>query len=384
MNFLTNKKLTFLNYFCIRGLPPFALPSIALMLGIWFAARQSMLSPLLFSSLCLLVALGSKLKQKHRLLVVLALTATFFIGMLSFLYQRHNNSIITQKMQGDGLSIYACVNDINKYPDRAFQYSISLKTINVKQNKKLTNLSGNILLNTRVKPNIMVGDDIIIRNTKLANTKNNSFKEYLTKEGYAGTLFMPNPYIPVIYRPDNSIRRAIWNLKNRVLKSLKAKLSMPLYSIFSSIFLGNKASLLFYGDEIKKPFLMWGISHYLARSGLHLVIFLAIWSLILSFIPISFRKKEVSLIAICTIYFLLSWPSISFIRAFSVFIIYKICALFLLQKNLFHALTLVTFIVLIHNPITLFFLDFQLSFALSGALAWLVHFSIKKNAKLVA
>ena len=46
----------------------------------------------------------------------------------------------------------------------------------------------------------------------------------------------------------------------------------------------SKKTLSSYKDSFKQ----WGIMHYLARSGLHLVLFLSLFSIILNYLPLSF------------------------------------------------------------------------------------------------
>ncbi len=66
-------------------------------------------------------------------------------------------------------------------------------------------------------------------------------------------------------------------------------------------------------------------------------------------------------------------------RALYTFILYKICILHKRPSHLVYLLSLVCFFVLLDNPMQLFFLDFQLSFTLTFALAWFNQISSRKN-----
>jgi hypothetical protein len=46
------------------------------------------------------------------------------------------------------------------------------------------------------------------------------------------------------------------------------------FALFSSLFLGNRTAIKQDLEEQKPLFKVWGISHFLARSGLHLLIFI--------------------------------------------------------------------------------------------------------------
>src|SRR3990167_3930800 len=129
-------------------------------------------------------------------------------------------------------------------------------------------------------------------------------------------------------------------------------------------------------------FQQWGLSHVLARSGLHLVIFVFIWRWLLNFLPLSFYRKNLLLLFISLVYALCSWPSVSFIRAWYALIFYFFCALFLRRpSHTLHIISLVYCIILFLNPLQLFFLDFQLSFLLTYALTWMGELSLLAKRK---
>jgi competence protein ComEC len=153
------------------------------------------------------------------------------------------------------------------------------------------------------------------------------------------------------------------------LDTLKKAMNETTFTLFASIFLGYKQLSKQITDITKNHFMTWGVTHYLARSGLHMIIFIFIWQFILAFLPLPWFFKELILILVGLTYGLLSWSSISFIRAFLTFLLYKWCNLLSKQINVLHLLATVCLIVLLANPIQLFFLDFQLSFGLTFALA---------------
>ncbi len=217
---------------------------------------------------------------------------------------------------------------------------------------------------------VLPGDTIAITGITLKKPNNGDFDFYLIKESIATSVCMPKLPCILLSRPHFCITRALWDLKTNLLYRIKDKLSRTTFALFSSIFLGNRQIVKKEMNTIKDYYKTWGISHHLARGGLHLVIFIAIWGLLLNLTPIPFILKQLLLILICTIYLLLSWTSISFMRAFFTFFVYKLCTLSKVSPNTLHALTIVTFCLLFLNPVQLFFLDFQLSFGITGALAW--------------
>jgi ComEC/Rec2-related protein len=225
-----------------------------------------------------------------------------------------------------------------------------------------------------------VGDTIRLNNLLIKQPSSPAFKNYLIKESIVATIFCQKPDYTLIDRPKFSMQRNIFLQRQRIFNALQSKMPTQVFSFFSSLFLGNKIINKKYVDQISNQFKFWGIAHFMARSGLHLVIFILIWTNILKLIPLPFLFKQALLLLLSFIYFILSWPTISFIRAFYTFLCYKFCVFLHARSHTLHILTVVTLIVLMANPMQLFFLDFQLSFSLTFALAWFnTIYQIKKS-----
>lgn len=227
--------------------------------------------------------------------------------------------------------------------------------------------------------NVHVADYIEIQDFCLKKNKNESYDQYLIKESIATTVFLTSLDYKLIHRPSFSLFRSLFYFKQSILARCKKKLSRPSFAFFASVFLGNKSYEKKYMETPKDNCKTWGISHYLARSGLHMVIFICIWFFLLNLLPISFTLKQIILIIIGLVYHYLSWPSISFLRALISFLLFKSCTLLQVSSHLLHLLSLVTIGVLFNNPMQLFFLDFQLSFGLTFALAWFNNVATQKS-----
>jgi ComEC/Rec2-related protein len=225
---------------------------------------------------------------------------------------------------------------------------------------------------------LQVCSTIVIHKIVIKKVENPSFALYLSKEKVAGTIFIEKLDFKTLSVPP-SWHRYLANWKNNIYLTLQNKMSTKTFALFSSIFLGNRANVKKEMDYAKEPFKIWGTSHYLARSGLHLVIFVLVWQFLLSLIPIVFWIKQIILISLISTYSLFSWSSVSFERALLMFLIYKFCIISGKPSHYVHLIILVTGIVLILNPLQLFFLDFQLSFGLTFALAWFNHMQTHKK-----
>lgn len=98
---------------------------------------------------------------------------------------------------------------------------------------------------------------------------------------------------------------------------------------------------------------------------------IAILQKIVSILPIPFMARTLLGGILVSAYALLTWSSISFIRAILAFFIFILSTLLWAPSHGLYRLTLVCFLILICNPFQLFFLDFQLSFLITFTLVWL-------------
>ncbi len=242
---------------------------------------------------------------------------------------------------------------------------------------------GSIAFYIRAVPEFLVGDLIEIKNITFKETANQSFAHYLAKEKIAATVFVDTLEYTLLERPRFNLNRMIFYFRQRIFDELRNKINRETFQLFSSIFLGNRTAVKKQMDATKEPFKIWGTSHYLARSGLHLVIFVIVWHFILSLFPIPFFIKQLFLIFLILLYAILSWSSISFERALLMFLVYKLCLLYGRPLHYVHLVILATLLVLLINPLQLFFLDFQLSFGLTFALAWFNHIETHKKRALL-
>ena len=370
-------KLKLTNRDCI--FPPLMLnipPTLLFALCVCFGVlSKSLCDPLVFTVIAaIFMLLCVYIFLKNKGFFITAFTSfVLFCSAATSIWMQNKKIEIFQKLHNDKkVIIFGQVNNIDKNPHKFFKYISRLQLKTIRSGKNLYNTNEQVLLYSTKKPPAEVSDSVIFYSAKITTPKNNSFKKYLIKEGLSGVIFSGRPALKTIERP-SSISKILWQLKNHTYSKLKKKLSHNTFALLSSIFLGNKYVDPSFFRNIKSSFLLWGTSHHHARSGLHLIIFLVIWHFIFSILPISHKQREVLLFCFCLLYFNLSWTSTSFMRAFFVFAIYKVCSFFNLPTNILHILSLITIITILLNPALLFFLDFQLSFALSLALAWLNH-----------
>jgi ComEC/Rec2-related protein len=314
----------------------------ALAVGIFLQHTQSKKIIIIAIAILLLLTL-TRLKRFSKYTLCF-----FIIGVISLTLQKQlYHETITQIYN---TTLIATVLDKKFLYNSFYKQAYTLETEDCKK----------IMLYTKNK-SIPLGAWIKIKNPNIHNPKpNSSFYLYNMKEGVSGTIFLkPLSRITILPRPRE------WRAATRAkfLKQLQKKIPPKTFSLFSSLFLGNKS-----GNKPLKnnKFKYWGIMHHLARSGLHIALFIMILAALLSMIPLPIK---IPICAICCIiYTILSWPSTPFVRAILALLIIQTGKILYKQTNILYTLIIITIATLTITPAQLFFLDFQLSFAIAISL----------------
>jgi competence protein ComEC len=316
--------------------------------------------------------------NKHFLLSQQLILCSFFAFAGAWLHQRelHNYDDFYTFTHNKPVTINGII--IDKYEitsnyKKSTVITLAIDTIATQQDTKKSNKS--LLFYIESNNMLAVGDTVTFFNIYCKKPSSESFQKYQIKEQIVATIFENTPTYVVNNHPTWSLRYWIWNQKKRILDGLACKLSENGFRFFSSLFLGNRICIKSTLEETNEQFKTWGISHFLARSGLHLALFVYVWQAIFCIIPLPMIAKQIIISLLSCIYFILTWTSAPFTRSFALFILNKICLFTKIPFNLLHYLTLVCFGFLLYCPLYLFFLDFQLSFTLTFALAWFSQLS---------
>ncbi|MDR3646361.1 MAG: ComEC/Rec2 family competence protein [Candidatus Babeliales bacterium] len=328
----------------------------------------------LLSLICSLYACYIKDKLDNSFIYPIA----FLIGALLYQNQQSNFSSFINEYCKKQFDVIAVIQDITIAKSNKKKLMLNVSKITHTSQWQNTNQTIKLTLDQKADiSNLQISDEIKINNLffKFPNSflRDNLLKEEIS--AYTTTKYFSYEFIK---KPTYSFNRFFKNLRNKIFARLKEKMSKETFALFSSVFLGNKSVGMRTLSQFKKKFNNWGLAHYLARSGLHLVVIFLAWFFIISIFPISFIIKQIIIFFIIFVYSLLSWSSIPFIRSLITFTLYKICIIFNLQINTLHCLNLACLIMLLINPIQLFFLDFQLSFVLTFALIWINSFNLNQ------
>jgi hypothetical protein len=366
---------------------PFIPAALAFLFGIYVQSYEFFCPAILLIILAIFlpILLISTLRNFYsNLTQAVAFFVFFALGAFSLTWQKSQHANIAQEFDGKTLNIIAQVTNKILLPSSKPGDWKEIIEISVLQTRDITaqdykkvrlNLQCYFLCNTYVK----VDDLIELENVKVKVPKdqslsqNTSYKNYLIKENLLASIFLyKNKNLTILRSPKFTFKRFIWNIQSNTYQRLQQKMHPAVFTYFSLMFLGNTHHKNI--ASMRNTFNYWGLSHYLARSGLHIVLFILIWTIFLQLIPISIRFKRGLLIIICVTYKLFSWTSLPFTRAFYAFILTEIGKIFNLQTDFLHLLSIVCMTILLFNPMQLFFLDFQLTFALTFALAFVSRY----------
>ena len=306
--------------------------------------------------------------KKHFLLLILLVCVT---GSLSIYQQKYHFVQRSQELPKKFCSIRAIVTDVLCAPEKNFPYRYSLTVTHIKQyTTAWSPFACQLHLFLRAPPpTLCPGITIETKPVAISPMSKQDLQSYAMKLDVIGSIFCSTIDYTVISDESQTWRYA----KHRVIGYFKQHLSPGCFSMLSAIFLGNKS----YNNKKQRTlFTQWGIAHHLARSGLHLMIIIVLWSTFAAMMPMNFYVKQLILLALTLIYLHMSWASIPFYRALWVFLLHRLCLLFRIHCHMLHCLALVCLMCLAYNPIQLFFLDFQLSFALTFALIIINHLEI--------
>lgn len=226
---------------------------------------------------------------------------------------------------------------------------------------------------------LFVGQKIKIYNFNLS-----LFNQGFLRHGVLGSIFIKNFDEQIVFcsNPKPSLFVRLSKFKSRVYNFILSKLNFKAKSLFSLIFMGVKDQK--YSIFLRDKFSNWGISHYLARSGLHVTLFCVLWLSIFSLFFFDFRLRILATLTMALFYFFLTWPSVSFLRAELMFFLFAVAKILMKQACSLHLLFITFILILLLNPFQFFALDFQLSFSLVFGLilaSW--HWSDLKEGKLL-
>lgn len=328
------------------------------------------------SSLMLIFLMSSLLGMRWaylRLTRTEALHSGLWIICSFLLYttQHYHHTWLIQKLGDQELNIRAIILDAQENVTKN-RVTFLVKCTEIDQSGRKYLCSFKLFICTEIPAiNYSPGNSMYLKNVMITNRPETSlkpvnFSDYLVRQGVLAYCFLTSEQITLYTKQSSFFIAGMHALRKNLHNKITARLSQLASYFFNLIFLGIQSE--HEGPSLQNSFLIWGISHYLARSGLHIALLLFAWITILGIVPLHIRYKRILLLIFSSSYYFLSWPSCSFVRALSIFVVTffgKICNQ---PTRSIHLLLLLCLFMLLSNPIQLFFLDFQLTFLLTFCL----------------
>jgi competence protein ComEC len=177
----------------------------------------------------------------------------------------------------------------------------------------------------------------------------------------------------------NPLLQLIQAWRERIRTVLEKTAPVETRGIIKALILGEREDI---AEKVKEEFIIAGVAHVIAISGLHmgiiaLVVFLLMkWSLRRSeTITLALNIQKISALATIPpllLYTFIAGARISTIRAAIMIVIYLISILLDRQRNLYNTLAVAALVILLVSPSSLFDVSFQLSFVAVLAILYLV------------
>lgn len=348
---------------------------LALMAGICW-------TPYIFWSLAIIAFLSMiSFAEKNKSLLILAVSSFFFFGATRY-HQQIAHYFSDMQLLEKRCSAKGIIQEIAPRLDDEEQICMRIKIsmITIHDEQYPVNKTIYLFLPHYIKLWVQPHQEIMIHEIVLQHPKSISYQQYLIKEGIWATAHQKFLSYTTIKKP-SLFRQQINQFCSYPLSAIDHNFSPLTHSLYLSIFCGKKIKSPATTNS-KKLFQYWGISHQLARSGLHLIILISLLLFLLSCIPCSAFYKQWIIILMLSFYYLITYPSVAFTRAFCMYLLYTLSKQLRLPSQPIHILVITTLLVLSHNPQQLFCLDFQLSFGITLLILWFCQKT--QNLKTIA
>jgi hypothetical protein len=292
----------------------------------------------------------------------------FFIISIAifFLYHEYQLSrhlsihqMITQGKKFSGIVLN------KKELDKKYLYLVNLYACQINGKKEIVDAQITVVSHK----NILLGDYIFIpyiffiqKYDSIEQLKKNPFSLSSHASGIAS-----NIKINMIthYKKAYSFFTFLFGLKERFHNELRTYFIDRNKFFFDTIFLGKMLN----NKKYRHLFSIWGISHFLARSGLHIQICITVLISFFLFLGFSYSVSALIQLFILFLFYFFTFPSISFFRAFLMFFLFLICKLLKLPTTSLHTLSATIIITFFIYPFCFLQLGSQLTFFTTGILA---------------
>lgn len=358
----------FRNYPILRLLIPFAL---GIGVAYWTPLDGSPRVVLLSMSICWLVSLGLQHKK--------TLATTFFSGIfLQILFVFVGLCLTCIHFRNEKSEFYDKIfennqNFVVKIIEPPVQKAKSIKTtVIIEQTVDGTVVKQKaVLYFGRDSLRQPAYGDVVLIHTKIKEIENSKnpyafdYKKYMQRKGIFYTAYIPaSGWQKIGQSKVNLIKEKAHQIQHFFSQIFAdAGMNGDEYSIITAILLGNDETM---DPSLRASYASAGVSHILCVSGMHVGVIFMILNFLLQ--PMEYSKplrmlKALLLMLFIWVYACITGLSPSVTRAATMFSFVTIGGMLRRNTNIFHSLFASLFILLIINPLLIFEIGFQLSYA---------------------
>lgn len=312
-----------------------------------------------------ILAVAALFFNRWRLFILHALACCLQTGLLLHTQSYHHRTLETF-FATQQHTLHAVVSEVEPWPRHKNGFLVTLQVTHADYQP----LTGTIRCFLYRTPRFCVGDTLCIYRcqTNIATNRPPHLLWYAVRENVTGTMFAPFLRHRILSSNLPAHWLHTWRARQRttLYTQLKEKLSPKTFIFVGSLFFGNKRHENY--AAVRRSFASWGLSHYLARSGLHIALIIMFLSAFFCLVPCSSWLTFCCIACFLCWYWLASWSSISFIRALILWLLHAAGIAAHRTPQPIYLLCLIALGTLLFAPSNGLCLDFQLSFFLTGVL----------------
>ena len=269
-------------------------------------------------------------------------------------------------------SDYLAIEVLEPVKEKPNSFEIIGRVLAMHTDSGFVNTTGKVRLyfSNKIMPlHLLPGSQVVIKNylKPISAPKNPyqfNFKNYSAKQQIHYQGFVWPGQFKLLSSPNSSFLGRIYTIRLKITEELKNRFSdKATLAIVSSLLLGDRT---FISSELKTSYIDAGIMHILAVSGLHVGIILLILLFLVKPLPNYFvwrLAKTVLAISVIASYAMLTGLAPSIQRAAVLFSFIAVGQLYARNANLYNLLAASAITLILFNPLVIFELGFQLSYA---------------------
>jgi len=299
-----------------------------------------------------LIMIGVFWKKKEVIVIGFCLLS-FSLGAVDLNYQ--NNLVKKSSLIGFNGEEVSFTGIVSKEVERGFNKSQMVVDVS----------NGKVLITTDKYSPVEYRDKIkVVGQIEVPEKKDNfDYGGYLAKDGISATMYFPSIEIIEKGNYKNVIEKSISQIylfKNKMGEEIRNYIPSSLSPIAEGLILGNDSKM---DKEMKDKLSKSGLSHIIAISGSHIVVFSAMLFEVLLFLGLWRKQAQIGVIIFTFLYvFLVGLPA-SAVRAGIMVSLLFLAQILGRQSFNLRTLVLAASFILLLNPLLLKFdLGFQLSF----------------------